>query len=115
MSLTLRCAVTGDLLLLSTTAEQLLGLLGKQASEPGILQPADMPAALQTLRNLPSPAEEAAAKAQSSDEAEESHDGKDGHTPSFQDERVSLRQRAWPLIQMIERAQAADKPIVWGV
>jgi len=28
---------------------------------------------------------------------------------------VSLRQRAWPLVEMMKRAQDADVPIVWGV
>ena len=28
---------------------------------------------------------------------------------------VSLRQRAWPLIDMMQRCQAANEPIVWGV
>ena len=30
-------------------------------------------------------------------------------------EAISLRQRAWPLVEMIRRAQAADPPITWGV
>ena len=47
-----------------------------------------------------------------------------GHTPHdviilFEpdDERrppVGLRQRLWPFLQMIERAQSADEPVVWG-
>ncbi|HYN61862.1 MAG TPA: DUF1840 family protein [Rubrivivax sp.] len=28
---------------------------------------------------------------------------------------VSLRQRVWPVIDMLERAQGAGQPIVWGV
>jgi hypothetical protein len=30
-------------------------------------------------------------------------------------EGVSLRQRAWPMIEMMKRAHAAGKEIVWGV
>ena len=30
-------------------------------------------------------------------------------------DRVSLRQRVWPLVEMLRRAQRADVPIVWGV
>lgn len=108
MSLKLRCAATGDLLLLSATADQLLGLLGKSPAQPGIIEPADMPAALQVLHNLPTPGKDKA-------EAEGQEPEQDEAPTSFQDESVSLRQRAWPLIQMIERAQAAGKPIVWGV
>lgn len=109
MSVKLRCAATGDLLLLSATADQLLGLLGKQAGQAGIIEPADMPAALQVLKNLPAPASPLAEPA-AGPQAEEGD-----APPSFQDETITLRQRAWPLIQMIERAQSAGKPIVWGV
>jgi len=28
---------------------------------------------------------------------------------------VSLRQRAWPLAEMMKRARAVGEPIVWGV
>ena len=28
---------------------------------------------------------------------------------------VGLRQRVWPLVEMMKRAQAAGEPIVWGV
>ena len=28
---------------------------------------------------------------------------------------VSLRQRVWPMVEMLRRAQAADEPVVWGV
>lgn len=104
MPVTLRCAATGDLLLLSALAKDLLGLIGKNAAEPGILEPKDMPLALTVLRALkdaPPPA------APEGDQPEA--------TPAFSDEAVSLHKRAWPLIQMIEQALAGDKPIVWGV
>lgn len=108
MTVKLSSTATADLLLLSASADQLLGLLGKRANEPGIIEPKDMPAALQALRNLSEPGKADA-------QAEKAPDAQDDAPKSFQDESVSLRQRAWPLIQMIERAQAAGKPIVWGV
>lgn len=115
MSVKLRCTATGDLLLLAATADQLLGLLGKQADQPGIIEPADMPAALQVLKNLPTPANGQRDDAASADRAEGDDADPSDAPASFQDETVTLRQRAWPLIQMIERAQSAGKPIVWGV
>ena len=30
-------------------------------------------------------------------------------------ESVSLRQRVWPMIEMLRRAHAAGEPVVWGV
>jgi hypothetical protein len=109
MAITLRCAATGDLLLLQDAAKALLGLLGKDFSAPGILEPADMPRALGLLRALP--AESPQSK---SDEATQD-DAQDEVVVPFADEAVPLGKRAWALIQMIERAMAAGKPIVWGV
>lgn len=109
MAITLRCAATGDLLLLQDVAKALLGLLGKDFSAPGILEPADMSRALGLLRALP--AESPQAK---SDEATQD-DTQDQVVVPFADEAVPLGKRAWALIQMIERAMAAGKPIVWGV
>jgi hypothetical protein len=109
MAITLRCAATGDLLLLQDAAKALLGLLGKDFSAPGILEPADMPRALGLLRALP--AESPQSK---SDEATQD-DAQDEVVVPFADESVPLGKRAWALIQMIERAMAAGKPIVWGV
>ncbi|HNJ83875.1 MAG TPA: DUF1840 family protein, partial [Piscinibacter sp.] len=38
----------------------------------------------------------------------------EGRTPAPR-EGVSLRQRAWPMVEMLRRAQAEGKEIVWGV
>jgi len=107
MSLKLRSAATSDLLLLSATAERLLGLLGKEAGQAGVLEPKDMPAALEVLKNLREPDADVSQHQQTEDQ--------DDRPQAFQDEPISLRKRAWPLIKMIEEAQAAGKPIVWGV
>jgi hypothetical protein len=110
MSITFKSQATGDLFMLQVHAEALLKLLGKTPGPQGILEVQDMPAALVTLRALtdevpqPEPAQE-----------EDGSEPAPRPEPAFVDEPVSLRKRAWPLIQMIERAQAADKPIVWGV
>jgi hypothetical protein len=107
MPVKLRCTATADLLLLSALAQDLLARLGKDAAQAGILEPQDMPAALRVLHDLDDARPESAAKTSSADEP--------APEPDFVDEAVSLRKRAWPLIQMIERALAAQKPIVWGV
>ncbi len=38
--------------------------------------------------------------------------GDDDGTPRA--DRVSLRQRVWPMVEMMKRALAAKEPIVWG-
>ncbi len=35
--------------------------------------------------------------------------------PASDEDEVSLRQRAWPVVEMLKRALAADTPVVWGV
>lgn len=110
MSITFKSQATGDLFMVQAHAELLLKQIGKAPATQGILEVVDMPAALQALREL-------------SDEPPELPPTEEGDDTepltradvAFADEPVSLRNRAWPLIQMIERAQAAGKPIVWGV
>jgi len=111
MPLTFKSQATGDLVMLKAHAEALLSAMGKSDLSKGILVPADMPGALAVLKALPDDARRGSQEA--SDDAGEPVEPKP--EPAFADEAVSLRQRAWPLIQMIERAHAADKPIVWGV
>lgn len=110
MPVTFKSQATGPLLMLSAHAEALLLALGKTAGVPGILEVADMPAALAVLRALgDEPATEPAVP--------DDHDQADqaDQAPGFADEAVSLRQRAVPFIRMIEQAQAGGQPIVWGV
>ncbi len=114
MPITFKSQATGNLVMLQKDAEALLKLIGKDVTPKGILDLHEMPAALVVLGGLPK--DEAAPRQASTPTRAASPDADDEpDTPAFADEPVSLRQRAWPLIQMIERAQAAGKPIVWGV
>jgi hypothetical protein len=88
---------TGDLIMLGPQGDQLLRLLGREPAPSGIIEPAAMPAALAALQA-------AIAAAEVPTEAAE-----DGAPP------VALRQRLWPMVEMLRRAQAADQPVVWGV
>ncbi len=105
MSVTFKSKATGDLFMVSAHAQALLEAIGKTGRQPGILTVEQMPAALNTLRSL-------------SDEVpEEASDKDDGDAPAVKQDQdgVSLRKRAWPFVKMIEEAQAANEPIVWGV
>lgn len=95
---------TGDLILLGPNGDQLLRLLGREPAAKGILEPADMADARQRLQAALAQAEADAARA--------TEDGGDDEQAR---QAVGLRQRLWPVLQMIERAQAADEAIVWGV
>ena len=95
---------TGDLIMLGPNGDQLMRVLGREPAARGIIEPGAMPAARQLIEQALAAAEAAARSAQATaDEDERTR------------EAVGLRQRLWPMVQMLERAQAADEPVVWGV
>lgn len=96
----------GDVIMMGPTGDKVLGLIGKSASTQGIIEPAQMPAAIQAL----------AAAVEADDAARAAGgDADDASAGGASREKVSLRQRAWPLVDMMKRAHAADAPITWGV
>jgi hypothetical protein len=102
--------VTGDLIMLEANGRQMLTIVGK--GDPtnlaqGILTPENMPAATAALVQAVQHDDEARA----STEALASQ-GDDTVEPLT---TVSLRQRAAPFLEMIQRCQADNTPIVWGV
>ncbi len=90
---------TGDLVMLGPQGDQLLKIIGREPAPRGIIEPAAMDAAVAAL--------EAAIAAETAPaEDDEDRDGP---------RAVSLRQRAWPMIDMLKRARAEEQPVVWGV
>lgn len=100
--------VTGDLIMLEPNGRQVLQLIGKGDSAKGILQPAEMPAAIAALERAV--AEDESAQQQRVQEAQAA-----GEKTVPRAETVSLRQRAVPFIDMLKRCQQANEDIVWGV
>ena len=97
----------GDLIMMGPSGDQVLRIIGKQPAPQGIVEPAAMPAAMAAIERAIADDEAARARAEREAAAE-------GRTLA-PGEGVSLRQRAWPLVEMMKRAQAADQDIVWGV
>jgi len=97
----------GDVIMMGPSGDQVLRTIGKEPAAKGIIEPAAMPAAIAAIERAI--AADEAARAQTAQEAEA-----EGRTPGPH-EGVLLRQRAWPLVEMMKRAHAADKEIVWGV
>lgn len=96
-----------DLIMTAPVGDRLLRLMGREPVPTGIFEVVDMPALMAALEAA-IVTEEAAQRA--AEEVAES----EGRTPPRRAE-VGLRQRAWPLVEMMRRSQAADTPIVWGV
>ena len=97
----------GDLIMLEPNGRRVLEIIGKDPGPKGIIEPAQMPAALAALEAAIT--REEAEQQAAIDEAK----AKGEVPPKFAD--VSLRQRAVPFIDMLKRASAAGKEIVWGV
>jgi hypothetical protein len=91
---------TGDLIMAQAVGDRMLGLIGKEPGPQGIIEVDQMPAAMSAL--------EAAVAA----EVPPQHDDTDA---SPRADTVSLRQRVWPMVDMMKRAHAEKQPIVWGV
>lgn len=81
-------------------AVQLLKSMGHSGTVPGAILPGDIPGALARLKAIAekSPADSKPPAADSGDEPE---------VP------VSLRQRAYPLIDLLTRAAARGKEVLW--
>jgi hypothetical protein len=97
----------GDLIMLEPNGRRVLEIIGKDPGAKGIIEPAQMPAALQALETAI--AREEAEHQAAIDEAK----AKGQVPPRF--DSVSLRQRAVPFIEMLRRCEKAGKEIVWGV
>lgn len=107
-----KCKVTSDLLMMGPQGDEVLRLLGRAPSLSGILEVAAMPAAMAALRAAV--AEEAAQPVTPvvSPPAADTT-GDDTMQPAAL--AVSLRQRLWPMLDLIQRAHAQAQPVVWGV
>jgi hypothetical protein len=97
----------GDIIMTAPHGDHVLRLIGREPASKGILQSADLAAAIARLKAAIE-ADEAARR-----EAQAEADARGEPLPPR--EGVGLRQRAWPLIEMMKRAQAAEQDIVWGV
>ena len=91
---------TGDLIMTQPVGDRVLSLIGKPPASQGIIEVDQMAAAVSAL--------EAAVA------AERPNPANDGDDTSPRADTVSLRQRVWPMVDMLKRALAEKQPIVWG-
>lgn len=96
-----------DVIMMGPSGDEVLRTIGKAPSPQGIIEPAAMPAAIQAIEQAVAADEAARAQA----EADAAAEGK----KLAAREGVTLRQRAWPLVDLMKRAHGAGHDIVWGV
>lgn len=100
---------TGDVVMLEPNGRQVLEILGKDPDGPGIILPEQLASAIEALRAAVL-AEEAEVE-RKRQEAQAS--GEDLPVPP--EERVPLRSRVTPFIEMLQHCQRESSEVVWGV
>lgn len=103
-----KSAASGDLIMLAAHGDELMRVLQREPAARGIVEVEAMERAIQRIKAAvaaaEAPRDDAKADADSDTEA-------DAAAPA----KVGLRQRLWPMLQMLERSLAERVPIVWGV
>lgn len=103
---------TGDVIMMAPHGDHLLHLLGREPAERGIIEVAHMPQCIATLQaaiEADDAARAQAHKAAASDAEAADPEALAAAPP------VGLRQRLWPVVEMLRQAHAEGKPVVWGV
>jgi hypothetical protein len=93
----------GDVIMLGPNGDRVLELIGKDRTPQGIIEPGQMPAAAAALL-----------AAVAADDAVRLAPAAGDNDVAGKPEGISLRQRVWPLVEMLKRAQAENEPIIWG-
>ncbi|WP_343630736.1 DUF1840 domain-containing protein [Roseateles sp.] len=96
-----------DVIMLAAHGDQALQALGRSPAAQGIFQAGDLSALI--ARGDAAIADEQAAYERAVKEAEA-----EGRKPPPKPE-VMLRQRLWPLLELMRAAQAANTDVAWGV
>ncbi|MEO8921464.1 MAG: DUF1840 domain-containing protein [Caldimonas sp.] len=98
-----------DLLMMAGVGDRLLRIIGKEPARQGIIEMAAIPAAIRALEQA------LAAEDELTRQAKVSKASKDDDEDFGAGVRLGLRQRAWPMLEMMKRSIAARADIVWGV
>lgn len=92
----------GMITMFGDVATKLLRTMGQSGAVPGAILAPDIPAAIQRLRQGISVQQET-----------QKTEPRAGESEKEADERVSLSQRAFPLIELLERASKNGSDVIW--
>ena len=102
--------------MLEPQGKQILKLIGKEAGAKGIILPSEMMTAIDALKVAVEQEENAIKAAKEAAEESTENNGQESAAPAGDGAgTISLKQRAAPFIDMLRRAHAEDKEVVWGV
>jgi hypothetical protein len=102
MAITFKTRASGEVTMLDANAKQVLEIIGKEFGVRGVITAAEAPQAIARLK--------AAIAAQGGE-----HGPDEEAEPVAARNFVPLKTRVWPFIEMLERAHASSKDILWGV
>ena len=105
-----KCRATGNLVMTEPVGRGLLETIGKQPGPQGLISVDQIPAAIARLHAAVEHDRQRARQAAAGGAA--SAGNGDDDEPA---EQISLGQRAFPFIEMLEAALAAKRDITWGV
>ena len=112
MLVTFKSRASGNVHMYAEHAKMLLAAIGKSLDPPeaprGIISAAEVPAALTKLKSAVEASKRSDAKNGKPSAESSGEEGDDAIS-------VGLAQRAFPLIDMLERAAKENAEIVWGV
>ncbi len=97
----------GDVQMLQAHAERLIESMGKQAGTRGVITHAEIGGALESLR--------AAIRKDAAVQTPAVDDSDDPDEKERRAQHVDLGRRAYPLIDMLERASKQGKDVTWGI
>ncbi len=110
MIVTFRSAASADVIYFGDVAQRMMALMGKEASDTGIVTVEQLPDAIDRLKAAIAADRERHRQLVQDEEPRTEAAAAGGTRP-----RVSLTQRALPLLALLEESLAEKKPVVWGV
>ena len=99
-----KCRATGNIIMTAPVGDAMLEAIGREPSAQGVITTEQMPEAIARLQALSA----ANPPTEPPDRSGGDFDGDRGDIP------VSLSQRAFPLIEMLQQAHRAGKDVTWG-
>ena len=108
MLITFKCRSAPDLVMLENLAQYLVGIVGKQLGQRGVITRDEIDSAIARL--------EAAIVVDKKEAAEKDghfHEGDEGH--ERHELPIGLAQRAYPFLDMLRAAKQGNTDVLWGI
>jgi len=99
-----RSRAAAEIVMLGESASRLLGILGREVSERGVVRASDLDEAILRLT-----------RAVEAERAQGPDTGAGGDELPLAGRPVTLGQRAWPLLEMMRAARRRGVDVTWGI